>query len=89
LHILSANALSVVYLGFTISIPKPEAYSIHKMVINLERGKKQEKDRFAVRNIWPYLDKESACAIYTTLTKKEKKAVDAFMTENNMTFSSF
>lgn len=89
LHILSANALSVVYLGFTISIPKPEAYAIHKMVINLERGKKQEKDRLAVRNIWPYLDKESAYAIYTTLTKKEKKTVDAFMTENNMTFSSF
>ena len=89
LHILSANALSVVYLGFTISIPKPEAYAIHKMVINLERGKKQEKDRLAVRNIWPYLDKERAYAIYTTLTKKEKKTVDAFMTENNMTFSSF
>ena len=51
--------------------------------------KKQEKDRLAVRNIWPYLDKESAYAIYTTLTKKEKKTVDAFMTENNMTFSSF
>ena len=48
LHILSANALSVVYLGFTISIPKPEAYAIHKMVINQIRLKSSLETNFSL-----------------------------------------
>ena len=86
LHILSANVLSVTYFGSPISIPKPEAYAIHKMIINLERGKKQEKDRLAILNIWTYLDKAAAFAIYSHLTKKEKRSIDAFMSVNNLTF---
>lgn len=84
LHILSANTLTVSYLGFQISVPQPEAYALHKMIISLERGRKQEKDRIAILNIWPHLDCDIALQIYSKLTKKEKKAIDSFMSLNNI-----
>lgn len=45
LNILSANTINVSYIGMNITIPEPEAYAVHKMVINLERGRKQEYRR--------------------------------------------
>lgn len=79
LNILSANTINVSYIGMNITIPEPEAYAVHKMVINLERGRKQEKDCQAILNIWPYLDKKKAIDIITKLTKKEQKTVLTFM----------
>lgn len=79
LNILSANTINVSYIGMNITIPEPEAYAVHKMVINLERGRKQEKDCQAILNIWPYLYKKKAIDIITKLTKKEQKTVLTFM----------
>ena len=79
LNILSANTINVSYIGMNITIPEPEAYAVHKMVINLERGRKQEKDCQAILNIWPYLDKKKTTDIISKLTKKEQKTVLTFM----------
>lgn len=67
--------------GMEISIPQPEAYVLHKIIINNERGKKAEKDKVAVETMLPYLNKEQVSKIYQRLTKKEQKTVIAFFTD--------
>lgn len=79
LGIINKNTMELDYLGFIITVPKPEAYAIHKIVINPERKAKQEKDAEAVKNIWPYLDKEECNRIIESLSKKEKSRVDSFI----------
>ena len=80
--IISKNVITVDYLGMQVNVPSPEAYTIHKMVINKERGKKMDKDKQAIKNICPYLDPEKFNYIYSTLTKKEKQIVDDFIKDN-------
>ena len=41
LHILSANALSVVYLGFTISIPKPMPFTKWSSILSGAKSRKK------------------------------------------------
>ncbi|MCQ2551161.1 MAG: nucleotidyltransferase domain-containing protein [Clostridia bacterium] len=64
LNILKSNTIEVKYLSFKISVPIPEAYTIHKMVINDERGIKRDKDAKAIQSIWPFIDKEAVQEIY-------------------------
>ena len=45
---------------------------VHKIVINPSRKNKQEKDRGAIRNLWPFLHKETLQTITNGLTKKEQ-----------------
>lgn len=84
LGIINKNTMELDYLGFIITVPKPEAYAIHKIVINPERKAKQEKDAEAVKNIWPYLDKEECNRIIESLSKKEKSRVDSFIQKFDM-----
>ena len=79
LNILASNIVEVSYVGMKISVPVPEAYATHKMVINHDRGRKQEKDTQAILNLWPFLDKEKLGAILARLTKNEQKAARVFM----------
>ena len=65
-----------------ISIPRPEAYILHKIVINSERGKKADKDKAAIEAMLPFLNKELVDNIYHHITKKEQKAVIAFFEEH-------
>lgn len=81
MDILSRNAVEVSYLGMTLLVPSPEAYAVHKMVINKERKGKQEKDAEAARIIWPHLNKDEIDRIRRSLTKKEDAAVCVFMKE--------
>ena len=65
-----------------ILVPQPEAYALHKMVINTQRGNKAEKDREAIANLLPYLDMEKLRTIHQTLTKKERGIADAFFADH-------
>ncbi len=79
MKILSHNAEPVSYLGMKVIVPSPEAYAVHKMVINKERKSKSEKDARAVIGIWPYLDRDEVERVVGTLTKKERASVNAFL----------
>lgn len=84
MEIILNNVETIEYLGFCIEVPSPEAYAIHKMVINGKRKEKTEKDRQAIINIWNHLDKEEINRIKETLSKKERKAVNEFIALNEI-----
>ena len=78
-NILVNNKMTIEYLGMKILVPKPEAFAIHKMVINSDRRPdKALKDQEAIQNMYPYLNKEMMEEIREGLTKKDKKLVDEF-----------
>ena len=56
-------------------------HKLHKIIINDQRGRKAEKDRNAIFNLLPHLDKERIEALYNTLTAKEKRLVAKFFEE--------
>ncbi|MDO4552285.1 MAG: GSU2403 family nucleotidyltransferase fold protein [Bacillota bacterium] len=62
-----------------ITVPMPEAYVLHKIIINEERGKKTEKDKAAILTLLPFLNGETWEKIFPRLTKKENKIVTAFL----------
>ena len=84
MNILIKNTIDVEYLGMHINIPCPEAYTVHKIVINNERKSKMKKDQKAIENIWSYLNSQKLIEIRAQLTKKEKKIVDAYIEEHNL-----
>ena len=84
MQLLLKNAVQVRYMGMKLYVPLPEAYALHKVIINGQRGRKQEKDRQAVMNLWPYLNREILNELYEKLSKKEKKVVDGFMQEQQL-----
>lgn len=82
MDILSGNVVDAPCLGHLVRVPVPEAYAVHKMVINLQRGRKAEKDAQAVLGIWPYLDPVKVEALLSRLTKKERMRADEFMSSH-------
>lgn len=80
LDILCNNIVTAEFFGLNIQVPEPEAYVIHKMVINHERASsKQVKDAHAIWNLMEHLNTERCICLLKTLTKKEKQAVQYFM----------
>ena len=73
------NTVITKNIDFDITVPLPEAYVVHKMIINKERKNKQEKDAEAIRTLWNYLDKEKLNSIFLSLSKKELREVDNFI----------
>ena len=86
MDVLLGNACVIPCWGYSINVPLPEAYAIHKMVINSQRGKKSEKDARAVVGIWPYLNTERVAAVLSKLSKKERAAVDSFILAQGLAF---
>lgn len=86
MEILSGSSLEVRCLGHIVSVPTPEAYAVHKMVINSQRGSKSAKDAQAILGIWPFLDEEKLEAVLATLTKKERAKVREFMEERGLMY---
>ena len=77
--ILKTYSMQIDMFGMSITVPTPEAYTVHKIIINGQRGKKSEKDNRAIENIIPFLDEEKLDEIISNLTKREKKAYDDYM----------
>ena len=84
LDILSRNAVQVAYCGMTLFVPSPEAYAVHKMVINKDRKAKREKDAAAILGIWPFLDMPEVARIISTLSKRERLAVGGFCEKHHL-----
>ena len=82
MEVLKRHVCTVVFEGMTLSVPEPEAYALHKAIINHERGRKQEKDLAAIRQLWPFLDQEVLQTTIASLTKKEQKTVFEFVEHN-------
>lgn len=78
MEILSRNPMETQCLGHTLNVPTPEAYALHKMVINKERGIKAEKDARAVCNLMPLLSQEGLRVAFAALSRKEKLCVREF-----------
>lgn len=79
MELLLRDTQTVLYKGMQVTIPAPEAYAVHKMVVNHERKKKQEKDAAAIVGLWPFLDYDVVAEMIEGLTKKERARVEAFM----------
>ena len=79
MDILSSNSIEASCLGYVVRVPLPEAYAVHKMVINAQRGNKQEKDVRAIETIWPFLDHQRLKSVLVKLTKRERIRADTFM----------
>lgn len=84
MDILARDSIEVSCFGHMVRVPLPEAYAAHKMVINSERKGKSEKDRRAVLQIWPYLDKRRMATVLAGLSKKENVRVEKFMEDNSL-----
>ncbi|MBK5253724.1 MAG: hypothetical protein JJE03_04630 [Peptostreptococcaceae bacterium] len=82
MNVLIDNTIEVKFLGVLVIVPTPEAYALHKMIINKERGNKIEKDKESLIFLYPYLDKNVVAEIRSTLTKKENRNIDQFIHEN-------
>ena len=81
---LTNNSIIIELFDFSISVPSPEAYVIHKIVINKDRGIKAEKDIQAIIGLLPFIDKEKFKEICDYLTKKEQQEINDFMTNKNI-----
>lgn len=75
LSMLKDHARAVSVFGFDVLVPLPEAYALHKLIIQPMRGKKREKDKEALHSLLPYLDPQVFRAIFADLTKNERKTV--------------
>ena len=80
--ILKTYSMQIDMFGMSITVPTPEAYAIHKIIINGQRGNKIEKDLRAIENILPYLDTEQMGVIIASLTKREKKIVEEYLEDH-------
>ena len=84
MNILSGNSIELPCFEHMVRVSLPEAYAVHKMVINSQRRGKREKDRRAVLQIWPYLDKKRVSVVMAGLTRKENARVKEFMAANDL-----
>lgn len=81
LNLLRDNAIEIQYLGIKVSVPIPEAFVLHKMIINSERKYKMAKDQAVINNMYRHLDLKKFNELLGGLTKKEHKAVDQYLEE--------
>ena len=83
------NSITVNLLGMNVTVPKPEAYVIHKMVINKDRTPaKQAKDTQSIYRLAPYLNQKVYQEVYDGLFKKEQNAVNTFIEKNGKLFEA-
>lgn len=76
--LLKQYSINISILGMEITVPEPEAYVIHKMIINGQRGRKSEKDQEAIARLRPYLNQNKYNEIFGSLSRKEKKLVETY-----------
>ncbi|MDO4437308.1 MAG: GSU2403 family nucleotidyltransferase fold protein [Coriobacteriaceae bacterium] len=79
MELLVRHSVDVTYINHLVTVPAPEAYVVHKMVINKSRGVKAEKDARAIEALWPYLDMRKIDQFLGELSKRERSRVREFM----------
>lgn len=77
--ILKKYSMNITMFDMSITLPEPEAYVIHKIVINGQRGKKSEKDLLAIERLMPFLNRDRMLAITNELTNRDRRTVIAFI----------
>jgi hypothetical protein len=88
LEVLIKNTMLVLIGADYVNVPLPQAYVLHKLIINKYRGEKKTKDLISVDELLPFIRQlESSYQIlkeiYTNgLTKKERRLVDDVCREN-------
>ena len=87
MEVLARHMVTVSHEGMAVNIPAPEAYVVHKMVVNKERGKKQEKDAQAILQMWPFLDPGVLGEVIAELTRKERSRAIAFLEAYGLSIS--
>jgi len=77
MNILIDNRIEVIYNNYKITVPRPEAYILHKLVINPDRKPeyKKSKDAETVRRLVKKVDETIFNDIFAGLTKKQKHKV--------------
>lgn len=81
LDLLRDNTLEVQHLGIKVFVPTPEAFVLHKMIINSERKYKTEKDQAVINKMYHHLNMDEFNELLKSLTKKERKAVNQYLEE--------
>ncbi|MDQ2088258.1 GSU2403 family nucleotidyltransferase fold protein, partial [Herbivorax sp. ANBcel31] len=87
LDILCDNSIKLEVNNFSLWIPTPPAYIIHKLIINKNRDIKKEKDIRAIKNLLEYVFNDEGEInqlknIYYNLSKNNTKKVTAVCKEN-------
>lgn len=82
LDLLKGNTIAIEYLGIEVVLPEPEAFVLHKMIINHQRKEKIEKDKNVINRMYRHLDMERFKSLQESLTKKERKAIAEYMAAN-------
>lgn len=76
MDILLRHSMTVNIYDLNIQIPIPEAYIIHKMIINNKRKpNKQEKDMNSVIRLLPFINYQKFNDVYWDCTKKEQNSL--------------
>ena len=75
---------TVCYLGIEITVPIPEAYILHKIIISKERNKeaKRDKDRASILTLFPHLDQSKYISLLEKTTKKQRKNIEDFWNQH-------
>lgn len=81
LDLLINHTIELRVRSFAVRVPLPQAYVLHKLIINSKRGVKKDKDLIAVQELLPFIKKSPGellklIEIYNGLTKKERLLVD-------------
>ena len=84
LDVLARFTIEVDLEGLRLRVPTPEAYAVHKMAVNHERGRKKEKDAKAIERMWPHLDRGCLATVLESCTRRERSRVDAFMAQHGL-----
>lgn len=89
MNLLAENAITVIAKGYQITIPKPAAYVLEKLIINEHRGIKKEKDIRAVQRILDIIkqckeETETIIGLYNSLRPKQKRKIDEVCEESGI-----
>ena len=84
MDILSKHSIKTNLFGFDITVPIPEAYVLHKMLINAERKEKSTKDKFSILNLYKFIDKGIFLSLFEELSPKAQRKVHTFIQDNKL-----
>jgi len=79
MELLLENTIKIDYYGMVLEVPSPEAYVLHKMIINKERKDKSEKDRMSINEMYNHLDSTRFESLIQTISKKNQNEVRGYI----------